>query len=120
MTRPETQTKTGWAAKYRKLKSAAKNKAQKTIITVALLTTAASPALACEGFKTSMNALEQTVLNYQKQQQAENNQSTLPHLNSLNKDLDELERRVAEYQAKKALEAKGTYALKEKWSNQDR
>ena len=101
MTKRTPETKKGWAAKYRKIKSAAK----KTVIIVALITASSSPALACEGFKTSMNALEQVVLAHQKQQ-VKKPQSTLPHLQSLNKDLDELEKRVAQYQAQKAAAAR--------------
>lgn len=95
MTRPETENKAGWAAKYRKLKAAAK----KAAIVLAVLGVS-TPALACEGFKNSMAALEQT-LEAKKPKAEQSQQSDLPHLNFLNKDLDELEKRVREYHAKK-------------------
>lgn len=96
MTRAETENKTGWAAKYRKLKNAAK----KAAIVLAVLGFG-TPALACEGFKNSMAALEQTLqVNQPKQEKPE--QSDLPHLRSLKQDLDALEKAVAEYHAKKA------------------
>jgi len=100
MTRTKAETKPGWAAKYRKIKSAAK----KSAILVALIGTSAAPALACEGFKNDMAALESMVV--AKQAQAKPKQSEMPHLNAVNKDLDELEKRVAEYHAKKAAAQK--------------
>ncbi|MFK7840301.1 MAG: bifunctional UDP-N-acetylglucosamine diphosphorylase/glucosamine-1-phosphate N-acetyltransferase GlmU [Bdellovibrionales bacterium] len=100
MTRPDAEVKKGWAAKYRKIKSAAK----KTALVIVMLVASTSVSMACEGFKTSMGALEKTLLAHHKNQAQK--QSTMPHLNSLNKDLDELEKRVAEYHAKKAAQAK--------------
>lgn len=99
MTRPATENKAGWAAKYRKLKKAAK----KSVIVLAVIS-ASTPALAepCPGFTNAMDALDQAMLESQKQ----SNQSDLPHLNSLNKDLDELEKRVREHQAKQPKEPK--------------
>jgi len=108
MTRPDTETKAGWAAKFRKIKAAAK----KAAVVIALLG-CTTPAIACEGFKTDLSALEQTMLDYHKSANHQSiNQSNAQsngqpsHLSSLKQDLDELEKRVAAHQAQKAAEAK--------------
>jgi len=97
MTRPETENKAGWAAKYRKIKAAAKKGA---IVLVVLGCT--SPALACEGFKNSMTALEQTLAAHQPKAEKPKQSSDLPHLTSLKQDLTALEKAVADHHAKKA------------------
>lgn len=101
MTRPEPQVKKGWAAKYRKIKAASK----KAAFLLALIT-ATSPALACEGFQNTMGALESAMAAHQKQQAAANNpKQSMPHLQSLNKDLDALEKAVQDHHAKKVKSA---------------
>jgi len=97
MTRTEAENKAGWAAKYRAIKSAAK----KSAIILAILG-CTSPALACEGFKNSMSALEQTLEQHQTKTEELKKSSDLPHLISLKQDLDALEKAVAEHHAKKA------------------
>ena len=105
MARAETENKAGWAAKYRKLKAAAK----KAAIILALIGFS-SPTLACDGFKNSMAALEQTLAANQPKQEKPKQSSDLPHLNSLKQDLDALEKAVAEYHAKKASASKSPAA----------
>ena len=99
ISRIDTDVKKGWAARFRKIKNAAKIKMLFVMVLVA-----SSPSQACEGFKNSMTALEAAVANHQieQQRQAQNQKPTLPHLRSLNEDLDALEKAVADYHAQKA------------------
>lgn len=97
LTRPETQTKKGWAARFRKIKAASKNG-----IFIAALIGISTPAIACEGFKNNMSALEAVVAQHQRQASATNVKQTLPHTASLNQDLDALEKAVADHYAKQA------------------
>lgn len=96
-TRPETQTKKGWAARFRKIKAASKNG-----IFIAALIGISAPAMACEGFKNSMSALEAVVAQHQRQAAAQSSTKSLPHMTSLNQDLDALEKAVADHYAKQA------------------
>lgn len=64
---------------------------------VSLLTLFAAPAMACEGFKTSMNALEQAVHEKDTAQTAADK-----HIQSLNQSLDLLEKAVQQAPAQQA------------------
>ena len=96
--RAETKVKEGWAARFRKLKAAGK-----AAVLIGALIGAAIPALACEGFKNSISALEAVVAQHQRQAAATpKKQTPLPHTTSLNQDLDALEEALRDHYAKQA------------------
>ncbi len=64
---------------------------------VSFLALSATPSMACEGFKTSMNALEQAVHQKEKPQT-----DVDKHIQSLNQSLDLLEKAVQEAPAQQA------------------
>ena len=108
MTRPATEEKKGWAAKFRKLKSAAK-KAAWAVVFMGV----ATPAMAdpCPGFANAMNALE-TAMAQQPDTRTAQTSKTLPHLQSLKADLDELEKATREYNKNKQARSAPLQATK--------
>jgi bifunctional UDP-N-acetylglucosamine pyrophosphorylase/glucosamine-1-phosphate N-acetyltransferase len=102
MSRRDIETKTGWAAKYRKIKSAAKKAAIIAVLCVG--TTSVADAKPCQGFVNAMSQLEsqmgvpaKTNASYMQPSDA----NAPAQIRSLNQEIDNLENAIREYNAEK-------------------